>query len=132
MVGPTDSMEGVQCKSEREQSMLVHHLFTAAIGVGPLTLTSARFWAAVAALLGLAGVIIGMRALRRAASGRTGARVAMVAGLVAVIGGAVNLAIADGGPGTGNGVVAGGMAIVLGLLAGVLGGLVVARSRRTG
>ena len=47
-----------------------------------------------------------------------------------VVGGLV-LAVADGGPGTGNGVVGGALALVLGLIAMVLGGLALARSRRT-
>jgi hypothetical protein len=41
------------------------------------------------------------------------------------------LAIANGGPGTGNGVVGGAAAFVLGLIALVLGGLAVARCHRT-
>jgi hypothetical protein len=41
-------------------------------------------------------------------------------------------AVADGGPGTGNGVVGGAVALVLGLIATVLGWRALARSRRTG
>ncbi|PXY37734.1 DUF6223 family protein [Prauserella flavalba] len=40
------------------------------------------------------------------------------------------LAVADGGLGTGNGVAGGALALVAGLVAAVLGGLVLARSRR--
>jgi hypothetical protein len=58
--------------------------------------------------------------------------VALVAGLIAVVNGGLNLAIANGGPGTGNGVVGGAAALVLGLIAMALGGLALARSRRTG
>jgi hypothetical protein len=61
-----------------------------------------------------------------------GAIVALVAGLISVVNGGLNLAIATGGPGTGNGVVGGAVALVLGLIATVLGGLALARSRRTG
>jgi Family of unknown function (DUF6223) len=104
-------------------------------GVGAYTLTAGRFWATLAALLGLAGVVIGGLALARSArrignGGRNGAIVALVAGPAALVGGVLVLAVADGGPGTGNGVVGGGMALVLGLAASVLGGLVQARSRR--
>lgn len=102
------------------------------------TLTAGRLWSLVAALLGLAGVVIGGLALARAAgrigtgTGRRGAIMALVAGLAgAVIGGLV-VAAADGGPGTGYGIVGGFVALVVGLIAMVLGGLVLARSRRTG
>lgn len=53
---------------------------------------------------------------------------ALATGLIAVVGGVVDLAVADGGPGTGNGVVGGAAAVVAGLMAGVLGGLTPARS----
>ena len=64
------------------------------------------------------------------ASGRLGAIVALVAGLIAVVNGGLVLAIATGGPGTGNGVVGGAGALVLGLIALALGGLALGRSRR--
>ena len=56
---------------------------------------------------------------------------ALAAGLIAVVNGGLNLAIATGGPGTGNGVVGGAAALVLGLIGVALGGLALARSRRT-
>ena len=49
----------------------------------------------------------------------------------AVVNGGLNLAIANGGPGTGNGVVGGAAAFVLGLVALAIGGLALARCRRT-
>ncbi|GAA1328904.1 hypothetical protein GCM10009610_65600 [Pseudonocardia xinjiangensis] len=55
---------------------------------------------------------------------------ALVAGLTGVVNGAVNLAVADGGLGTGNGVAGGAVALVLGLVGAALGRLVLARSRR--
>jgi len=55
-----------------------------------------------------------------------------VAGLLAVVNGGLLLAIANGGPGTGNGVVGAAGAAVLGLIAMVLGGLALAQSRRPG
>lgn len=111
------------------------HALVQSADVGAFTLTTARFWATAAALLGLVGAIIGglarARSVRRVGDGgRKGAIVALAAGAIAVFGGAVNLAVADGGPGTGNGVVGGAAAVALGLLAVVLGGSVVARSRR--
>ncbi|MER8091032.1 DUF6223 family protein [Streptomyces sp. NPDC087532] len=64
----------------------------------------------------------------RSAAGRIGtvnrrsrAIVALVAGLTGMVIGALNLAVADGGPGTGNGVVGGILALLLGLIAVVLG-----------
>jgi hypothetical protein len=56
---------------------------------------------------------------------------ALVTGLVAVVNGGLNLAVANGGPGTGNGVVGGAAALVLGLIALVLGGLAMARCHRS-
>lgn len=106
--------------------------------VGAYTLTSGRLWSLVAALAGLAGVVVGGLALARSAgrigtgSGRRGAVVALAAGLAgAVIGGLV-VAAADGGPGTGYGIVGGFVALVVGLAGMALGGLVLARSRRAG
>ncbi len=46
-----------------------------------------------------------------------------------VVGGLV-VATADGGPGTGNGIVGGFAALAIGLIAAILGGLALARSRR--
>lgn len=113
----------------------VAYVSVQAADVDAHTLTAARFWASLAALLALAAVIIGKRALTRSArrigdGGRRGAIVALVSGGIAALGGALNLAVADGGPGTGNGVVGGALALVLGLIATVLGRLALARSRR--
>jgi hypothetical protein len=55
-----------------------------------------------------------------------------VAGLIAAVSGGMNLAVATGGPGTGNGVVGAAGALVLGVIGVVLGGLALAQSRRTG
>ena len=94
-------------------------------------LTPRRLWATTVAMLALAAVVIGGLALARPASGRLGAIVALVAGLIAMVNGGLNLAIANGGPGTGNGLVGGAAAFVLGLIALALGGLALARCRRT-
>jgi len=79
--------------------------------------------------------VIGCVALYRAARhigdyGRRGAIVAPVLGPIGAINGGLVLAIATGGPGSGNGVVGGAAALVLGLIGTVLGGVVVANSRR--
>lgn len=96
-------------------------------------LTAGRLWSLVGGVLGLAGVIVGGLALarsRRIGTGRRGAVAALAAGLAgAVIGGLV-VAAAEGGPGTGYGIVGGYLALVVGLIAMALGGLALARSRR--
>lgn len=98
-------------------------------------MTTRRLWATAAALLGLLGVTLGGMAIYRAAHrignrGRGGASLALLSGLLASINGGLNLAVANGGPGTGNGVVGGAAAFVLGLIAMALGGFALARSRR--
>ena len=95
--------------------------------------TARRLWAATVAVLALFGVVVGGLAVGRPASrfGTARGRLAAIgAGLIAVTNGGLVLAIADGGPGTGNGVVGGAGALVLGLIAMALGGLALARSRR--
>src|SRR6516162_4349202 len=124
---------------------LVHAVLVAAHVSEPAAttvygLTPRRLWATTVAVLGLFGVVIGGLALRRSAgrigtgngNGRMGAVMALLAGLIAVVNGALNLAIAKGGPGSGNGVVGAAAALVLGLIAMALSGLALARSRRTG
>ena len=119
---------------------LVHAVLVVAHVSEPATttvngLTPRRLWATTAAALGLAGVVIGSLALVRPASrlgtsGRLKAIVALVAGFIAAVNGGLNLAIANGGPGTGNGVVGGAAAFVLGMIAVALGGLALTRRRR--
>jgi uncharacterized protein DUF6223 len=100
-------------------------------------LTARRLWATTTALVALVGVAIGAIALVRPASrfgpdsGRLGANLVLAAGLIAAINGWLNLAVATGGPGSGNGVVGGAAAFVLGIVALTLGGLALARYRRT-
>src|SRR5689334_3692964 len=94
---------------------LVHTVLVAAHVSEPAAttvhgLTPRRLWATTVAMLALAGVVIGGLALARpdsrfgASSGRLGI-VAVVAGLIAAVNGGLNLAVANGGPGSGNGVV---------------------------
>ena len=121
-------------------AVFVHAVLVAAHLSGPATntvhgLTVRRLWATTAMALGLAGVIIGSMALLRAARrsgnhGRNGAALALVAGIIAVVNGGLNLAVATGGPGSGNGVIGGAAAFVLGLIGMALGGLALSRSRR--
>jgi hypothetical protein len=107
----------------------------AAITVQGLTLR--RLWATMAALVGLVGVIAGAVVAFRSTPGfgkrtvRFAASVAVGAGLLAAANGGLNLAIANGGPGTGNGVVGGAAAFVLGLIALSLGVRAFARFRHS-
>jgi hypothetical protein len=102
---------------------------------GVFYLGSGRIAASTAALVGLAGAIIGGRSLARSTSRigmgdpRRGALVALVAGLVATLLGGLVAASAPGGIGTGNGLGGAIVAVVLGVLSLVLGGLALARSR---
>jgi hypothetical protein len=102
---------------------------------------SGRTGATVAALVALAGVVIGALALRRAAGlastragtgfARNGALAALGVGLAGIVLAAVHLANSSGGVGTGNGRAGAMVAIVIGLVAMALGALALTRSRRT-
>ncbi|MFT7841199.1 DUF6223 family protein [Saccharothrix sp. BKS2] len=81
-----------------------------------------------AGLLGLAGVVLGWRAVSRA--GRGGAVAAVVSGVAGAVLGGVVVVTAEGGLGTGNGLGGGVVAAVVGLVGAVLGGLALARARR--
>ena len=99
-------------------------------------LTAKRQFALVALGFGLLSVIFGWRTFRKSAShtsilnGKNWAIVAIVIGLIAVIGSVLNLATANGGPGSGNGVLGSAQALVLGLTGMLLGGLAIVRFRR--
>jgi len=110
---------------------LVHTVLVAAHVSKPAAttvygLTLRRLWATAVVVLGLGGVVIGGLALARPAR-RFGAIVTLVAGPIALVNGGLVLAIANGGPGSGNGVVGGAAALVLGMIATVLGGLALCR-----
>jgi hypothetical protein len=97
--------------------------------------TSRRLWATTAGALSLVGVVVGGLALSRSArrvgnSGRLGAMVALVTCPVAAINGLLVLAVANGGPGSGNGVVGGAGALVLGVIGTALGALALRSSLR--
>jgi hypothetical protein len=98
--------------------------------------TSRRLWATTAGALALVGVVAGGMAMARSVrhignGGRRGAVVALVAGPIAAVNGGLVLALATGGPGSGNGVVGGAGALVLGLIGMTLGAMALSRSRRT-
>jgi hypothetical protein len=91
-------------------------------------LTGDRMVAAVAAVVALAGVVAGGLALLRSTTRRS--TVAVVAGITGMIAGGLVVITADGGPGTGNGIVGGYAALTLGLIGAALGGLALARAGR--
>jgi hypothetical protein len=97
--------------------------------------TVRRLWATTIVALAFGGVIVGAVALARPSGGfgavPWGFAITM-AGLIASINGGLVLAVAKGGPGSGNGVVGGAAALVLGLAAMAMGGLRLARSRASG
>src|SRR5262245_2018460 len=100
-------------------------------------ITPERMAASTAVMVGLAGDIIGDVALvmsygRVGNAGRRGAMVALVLGPIGLVVGALVVATADGGVGTGNGVAGGVVAMMVGLIGMSLGGLALARSRRAG
>jgi hypothetical protein len=96
------------------------------------TLTFDRAVATAAALVALAAAIMGGLALARSAGARRLRRsqIALTAGAAGTLVGVWVLAMADGGPGTGNGVVGGYASVVFGVIAVLLGGLAMALSRR--
>jgi hypothetical protein len=105
--------------------------------VSVYTLTPERIAAAVAAVVGLIGAVIGGLASARSASrigagaGRRGAIVALVMGPMGLVSGGLVVAAADGGLSAGNGLGGGVVAMVAGTIGMALGGLALVRSRRT-
>jgi hypothetical protein len=99
-------------------------------------LTSKRQLALVALGMALISVVFGWRAFRKSASristlnNKNGPIVAIFIGLIAVIGAGLNLAAANGGPGSGNGVLGSAQALVLGLVGMFLGGWTLIRFRQ--
>ena len=82
----------------------------------------------IAALVGLAAVVIGWRTFRGRDRFTSRPTTVVGVGVATVVSGVAFLVLADGGPGTGNGVVGSSAAVTLGLAAIVLGAL--ARTRR--
>ncbi|WP_328471113.1 DUF6223 family protein [Actinoplanes sp. NBC_00393] len=91
-------------------------------------LGTGRLLPTLLAVIGLAGVVLGWRAITRAQ--RNTAIVALAAGLLSSIVGALHAANAAGGLGTGNGLAGAVLAVALGVVSLLLGGLALIRSRR--
>ncbi|MFJ8912921.1 DUF6223 family protein [Amycolatopsis sp. NPDC102389] len=105
------------------------HLLSEPIAAGYLT--PGRLWSLAAVLAGTIGVVVGGLVLAHNRSdARRGAVVALTAGLLGMAGGGFVVAAAKGGPGTGYGIVGGFIALVIGLIAVILGWLALSRSRR--
>ncbi|GEM34615.1 hypothetical protein NN3_56220 [Nocardia neocaledoniensis NBRC 108232] len=94
-------------------------------------LSVGRLGSSSAALVGIAGVILGGLALARSGSA-TRSTIALFAGLLALAVGTVVAVTADGGLGTGNGLGGAFVAILVGAIATVLGALALRRARRAG
>jgi hypothetical protein len=103
----------------------------------PIGITPGRARALVAVAAGLISLVIGGLAMARSAgrigtgNGRAGAIVALVLGLTGMVLSVVHLGNSTGGFGTGSGRAGAIVALVLGLIGINLGGLALARSRRS-
>lgn len=109
-------------------TQIVTYLSTQPIAADVYDMSVGRLIATSSVVLGLVGAVIGGLALVRAGAS-TRPLVALVAGLTAVVGGTVVVATAEGGLGTGNGLGGGIVAIAVGLIGAVLGGLALSRAR---
>ena len=100
-------------------------------------ITNGRARAIVAAVVGLISLLVGGLALARSAgrigtgTGRVGAIVALVLGLIGMVLSVVHLGSSTGGFGSGSGRAGAIVALVLALIGMNLGGLALARSRRS-
>jgi hypothetical protein len=113
--------------------MSVPHMPAGYLEAAGFELGSGRLLPTVAAVIGLAGVVIGALALARSGrggNGRARAVPALVAGLTSVVAGGLHAANAAGGVGTGNGLAGAVIAMALGLIGIGVAGLALARSRR--
>ena len=117
------------------------HLLLAAPGVGQLSTTAGylvgtgRTVPTAAAVVGLVSAVLGglalVRSARRPDAGRVGPAVGLLLGLISVVVGGVHGWNAAGGLGTGNGLAGAVVAVVLGAAGMLLGGLGLARARRS-
>jgi peptidoglycan/LPS O-acetylase OafA/YrhL len=98
------------------------------------TLSTGRFWSLIAAAFGLIGLVTGLlvrtRLLAGARTRRRNAGLALAAGLAGSVIGGLVVAFADGGPGSGSGIVGGYLAVLIGVVAMTLGVLGLNRSHR--
>lgn len=110
--------------------------YTTHLGIA-VDITAGRARAMVAAVVGLISLVIGGLALARSSgrigtgNGKVAAIVALVAGLIGMVLSVVHLGTSTGGFGTGGGRAGAIVALVLGLIGVNLGGLALARSRRS-
>jgi Family of unknown function (DUF6223) len=115
----------------------IHLGFAVDLTDGAIGITNGRARAIVAAVVGLISLVVGGLALARSAGrigtgdGRAGAIVALVLGLIGMVLSVVHLGSSTGGFGTGSGRAGAIVALVLGLIGMNLGGLALARSRRS-
>jgi hypothetical protein len=115
----------------------MHLGFAVDLTDGAIGITNGRARAIVAAVVGLISLVVGGLALARSAgrigagNGRAGAIVALVLGLIGMVLSVVHLGSSTGGFGTGSGRAGAIVALVLGLIGMNLGGLALARSRRS-
>jgi Family of unknown function (DUF6223) len=115
-----------------------HHLgFTVAPTAGAIGITNGRARALVAAGVGLISLVIGGLALARSAGrigaghGRAGAIVALTLGLIGMVLSVAHLGSSTGGFGSGSGRAGAIVGLALGQIGMNLGGLALARSRRS-
>jgi uncharacterized protein DUF6223 len=115
----------------------IHLGFAVDLTDGAIGITNGRARAIVAAVVGLISLVVGGLALARSASrigagnGRAGAIVALALGLIGMVLSVAHLGSSTGGFGTGSGRAGAIVALVLGLIGMNLGGLALARSRRS-
>jgi catechol 2,3-dioxygenase-like lactoylglutathione lyase family enzyme len=114
------------------------HLGFAVDGAGGVVgITKGRARAIVAAVVGLISLFVGGLALARstgrigAGNGRAGAIVALALGLIGMVLSVAHLGSSTGGFGTGGGRAGAIVALALGMIGMNLGGLALARSRRS-
>jgi hypothetical protein len=109
---------------------------TPASAAGRTGIGSGRLVPTLAAVVGFIGIVLGGMALSRSGggigNGRRRAFVAGPAGIISVAVGTLHAANSAGGFGTGNGLAGAIVAMSVGLIAIVLGGLVLARSHHAG
>ena len=115
----------------------IHLAFAVDPTDGAIGITSGRARAIVAAVVGLISLVVGGLALARSrrsrstGNGQAWAIVALVLGLIGLVLSVVHLGSSTGGFGTGGGRAGAIVALVLGLIGMNLGGLALARSRRS-
>jgi hypothetical protein len=108
---------------------------TPAPAAGTYELTGGRLTSLVGVVLGLAGVLLVALARRRRAGGATRSTRSLAVvgaglGAAGAVTGAAIVALADGGPGSGSGVVGGVVCVAIGVVAAVLAAPLLRRAVR--